>query len=88
MEEVNTMVMIIWDGIQEWILCKLLLTFSLKQLSKRIKSRVEAVNFYKSNIHNGEIQIMNAPEDFKENGYCNVSLIENKKNKKRLETYW
>ena len=26
------------------------LTFSLKQLSKRIKSRVEAVNFYKSNI--------------------------------------
>ena len=61
------------------------LTFSLKQLSKRIKSRIEAVNFYKSNIHNGEIQIMNAPEDFKENGYCNVSLIENKKNKERLE---
>ena len=63
------------------------LLLSLKYLSKKIKSRIEAINFYKKEIDIKEIEFLHSPKEFKENGYCSVTLLDSKKNKKKLENF-
>ena len=62
------------------------LLLALKYLPKKIKSRIKAINFYKKKINLDEINFMHSPKEFNENGYCNVILLNSKKNKEKLES--
>ena len=62
------------------------LLLALKYLPKKIKSRIKAINFYKKKINSDEINFMHSPKEFNENGYCNVILLNSKKNKEKLES--
>lgn len=61
------------------------LNLSLDNIASRIASRRSAINFYKQKLSIPGIQIMEAPNGYEENGYCNVCLIENLKLKTALE---
>lgn len=51
------------------------LNLSLDHIDARIASRRAAVQFYKRTLSSKEILIINAPEHYDENGYCNVCLV-------------
>ena len=57
------------------------LNISMGYLDKRIESRKNAVAFYNSELPKIGLEQMIAPSDFSENGYCNVCLIRDSKQK-------
>lgn len=61
------------------------LNLSLDNITSRITSRRRAINFYKQKLSIPGVQIIEAPNRYEENGYCNVCLIENQKLKTTLE---
>lgn len=61
------------------------LNLALKYLDSRIASRRKASEFYRENLNANLIKIMGAPENYIENGYCNVILIEDLKLKNKIE---
>jgi UDP-2-acetamido-2-deoxy-ribo-hexuluronate aminotransferase len=61
------------------------LNLSLDHINDRIASRRRAVNFYLSHLPATGIELMKAPDDYEENGYCNVCLIPDSATKARLE---
>ncbi|QMV66054.1 DegT/DnrJ/EryC1/StrS family aminotransferase [Pseudomonas berkeleyensis] len=61
------------------------LNLSLDHIDARIASRREAVAFYQKHLPAAGIQLMNAPSDYDENGYCNVCLVPDAALKARLE---
>jgi dTDP-4-amino-4,6-dideoxygalactose transaminase len=62
------------------------LNLSLDYIAKRIASRLDAVTFYRNNLPKIGVQLMDAPKQYSENGYCNVCLIHDDKLKRALET--
>ena len=62
------------------------LNITIEYLSARIKSRLEAVRFYKKQLLGSVINQMVAPPDFIENGYSNVGLIKEADLKANVET--
>lgn len=61
------------------------LNLSLDHIAARIASRREAVAFYQKHLPATGIELMNAPEGYQENGYCNVCLVPDPARKKALE---
>lgn len=62
------------------------LNLALDHIDARIASRREAVAFYRKHLPATRIQLMNAPADYEENGYCNVCLVPDAEIKARLES--
>ena len=62
------------------------LNIALDYLPQRIASRREAVSFYSSQLPSLGIAQINAPAEYVENGYLNVCLIDNYKQKLKLES--
>ncbi len=61
------------------------LNLSLDHIHGRIASRREAVAFYLDHLPATGIQLMKAPLDYEENGYCNVCLVQDASTKALLE---
>lgn len=61
------------------------LSLSLDYIDARIKSRLEAVGYYREHLPSTGMQLMNAPESYSENGYCNVCLVPDLNQKSRIE---
>ena len=61
------------------------LNLSLKYLPQRIESRRRSVMYYRDNITAKYLDKMQAPQGFRENGYCNVCLIGDERKKSGLE---
>ncbi|MCV2361786.1 DegT/DnrJ/EryC1/StrS family aminotransferase [Paucibacter sp. TC2R-5] len=61
------------------------LNLSLDHIEARIASRREAVAFYRQHLPDTGIQLMNAPDGYEENGYCNVCLMPDLASKAALE---
>jgi len=61
------------------------LNLSLDHIEARIASRRQAVVFYRKHLPASGIQLMNAPEGYEENGYCNVCLVFDPARKAALE---
>ena len=61
------------------------LNLSLDHIDARIASRRKSANFYRNNLLATNIHVMRAPEDYQENGYCNVCLVPNVATKLLLE---
>lgn len=61
------------------------LSLSLDYIDARITSRLEAVRYYREHLPSTGVQLMNAPESFSENGYCNVCLVPDLEQKGRIE---
>lgn len=61
------------------------LNLALVHLPKRILSRQASANFYRENISNPEIKVLEAPVGYAENGYCNVCLVQDLEFKSRLQ---
>jgi dTDP-4-amino-4,6-dideoxygalactose transaminase len=62
------------------------LNLALKNLESRISSRRAAAKFYQDALPRLGIEMMRAPVDFEENGYCNVCLIRDHSKKSKLES--
>jgi dTDP-4-amino-4,6-dideoxygalactose transaminase len=62
------------------------LNLAIEFLPRRIQSRVGAIDFYKQHLTGLGINLMNAPTDFIENGYCNVGLIDDGRLKQAVES--
>lgn len=62
------------------------LNLSLEQLDQRLASRRASAAFYQSHLPALGIEIMRPPQDYQENGYCNVCLIRDQGLKTALET--
>jgi len=62
------------------------LNIAIKHLPARIKSRQEAISYYRKHLIETDIQQMIPPSDYKENGYCNVGLVKDLKLKSVIET--
>lgn len=61
------------------------LNLSLNHLEARIESRRRAATFYRKNLPLTGIQLMDVPEGYEENGYCNTCLISDQAQKTALE---
>lgn len=61
------------------------LNLSLDYIEDRISSRLDAVRHYREHLPLTGIQLMNAPSNYLENGYCNVCLVPNFEQKTRVE---
>lgn len=61
------------------------LNLSLDHIDARIASRRKAVAFYRKHLPATGIQLMNAPDGYEENGYCNVCLVPDPARKTALE---
>jgi dTDP-4-amino-4,6-dideoxygalactose transaminase len=61
------------------------LNLSLDYSQRRIASSRAAVEFYRRALPDTGIELMNAPADYQENGYCNVCLVTDADRKARLE---
>lgn len=61
------------------------LNISLDYLEARIASRREATAFYRDNLPACGVRLMQAPETYRENGYCNVCITDSVEQKSRLE---
>lgn len=61
------------------------LNVSLPYIGARIKSRCESADFYRKHLPDLGIQVMDVPDNYDENGYCNVCLIHDLKKKAKLE---
>lgn len=61
------------------------LNLSLNHIEARITSRREAVAFYQKHLLSTSIELMNAPDGYEENGYCNVCLVPDATRKAALE---
>jgi UDP-2-acetamido-2-deoxy-ribo-hexuluronate aminotransferase len=62
------------------------LNLSLNHVYQRIESRTQAAGFYRNHIPALGIEVMNVPNGYKENGYCNVCLVEDSGFKVLLES--
>lgn len=61
------------------------LNLSLDYIEARIASRLDAVRYYREHLPSTGIQLMNAPSNYSENGYCNVCLVPDLEQKARVE---
>jgi UDP-2-acetamido-2-deoxy-ribo-hexuluronate aminotransferase len=61
------------------------LNLSLDHIHARIASRRDAVAFYLDHLPATGIHLMRAPKEYKENGYCNVCMVQDSSTKSRLE---
>lgn len=61
------------------------LNLSITNLDEKVKSRISSANKYRKSINNPKVQVISAPTDVSENGYCNVCLITDLKYKEKLE---
>lgn len=52
------------------------LNIGIDYIDQRIESRVKTANFYRQELSNTGLIILDAPNGFKENGYLNVCLID------------
>lgn len=57
------------------------LNIGIDYIDQRIESRVKTANFYRHELRNTGLLILDAPNGFKENGYLNVCLIEDQESK-------
>lgn len=62
------------------------LNISLDHLDARIASRRASAQLYREFLPTAGLAPLEAPEDFVENGYCNVCLIPDAEKKARIET--
>jgi dTDP-4-amino-4,6-dideoxygalactose transaminase len=62
------------------------LNLSLDHIPARIESRRRCVQFYHEHLANCELELMKAPNQFDENGYCNVCLVPKQETKTLLES--
>lgn len=61
------------------------LNLSLDHIGARIASRRQAAAFYRKSLPATGVQLMNAPEGYEENAYCNVCLVPDPLRKAVLE---
>ena len=61
------------------------LNLSLNHIAARISSRRQAVAYFRQHLAATGIQLMNAPDGYEENGYCNVCLVPDPVRKAALE---
>lgn len=61
------------------------LNISLDYLPKRLESRLISVNYYNQNLSSIGIKQIKSPNEYIENGYCNVCIIENELQKATLQ---
>jgi dTDP-4-amino-4,6-dideoxygalactose transaminase len=52
---------------------------SLKRFDSRLKSRMEWAKRYQADLPKLGVNVISPPQNFQENGYCNVTLFENSK---------
>lgn len=62
------------------------LNLALDHVDARIKSRLEAAEFYDARLPSIGIRQIRPPREYRANGYCNVCLIEDVALKRHLET--
>lgn len=62
------------------------LNLALVNIDSRIESRRNSAKFYQKNLALNNLEIMDAPKEYKENGYCNVCLVKNASVKEKLQT--
>lgn len=62
------------------------LNLSLDQVQARIASRRNAAAYYREHLARTALEIMNPPQGYLENGYCNVCMVRNQNLKANLES--
>ena len=63
------------------------LNLSLPNLDAKIASRQASASVYRSSLNHPKVIQIFAPENFEENGYCNVCLVRDKSFKAALESH-
>lgn len=61
------------------------LNLALVNIDSRIESRRNSAKFYQKSLALNSLEIMDAPKEYKENGYCNVCLVKNASVKEKLQ---
>lgn len=62
------------------------LNIALGHVDERIASRRQSVEYYRANLPLEYLTLVEAPQDYFENGYCNVCLVKDADQKITLET--
>lgn len=63
------------------------LNISLNYISQRISSRRETALQYKKELEKIDIKILSASDDYIDNGYCNVCVIDSETQKNKIEAH-